>query len=389
MTTPYAPGMDYGVGLSSLTGTTRGTAVTWSGDPQDVTGAQGQQVSYSIQRIESLSDLQTASESKSTLTPHTECSSAKVDFANKSAFHDYSIFLLVQVQVTNSFRRILSPALTPQAQQLISQGKFTQFFNDYGDTFISGMSTGGEYIVVLEVHTYSQSDEQDLTAQLNASGGVLGAFSGSLSAQFSTSVNSMGQSHSLQFHSFQEGGDTSQVTDADQIVAKGNAFPLTVSGNQSVPYSVLSQDYGVRHQLPNETELANQRASLANMWDQRNLLTQLLGNIQYVLAYPGEFEPPVDVQGLNAAATQITSNLNMLQASANNCASDATQCALPTLSIPTVSLPQRRAALSVLTTSLPAATCGSSYTQGRMEAAAESGRLPGPSPPEAYRQAFP
>ena len=152
--------------------------------------------------------------------------SAKVDFANNSTFHDYSIFLLVQVQVTNSFRRILTPALTPQAQQMITQGNFAQFFNDFGDTFISGMSTGGEYIVVLEVHTYSESDQQNLTAQLNASGG-LGAFSGSLSAQFSNSINSMGQSHSLQFHSFQEGGDTSQVTDADQIVAKGNAFPLT------------------------------------------------------------------------------------------------------------------------------------------------------------------
>ena len=34
MTTPYALGMDYGVGLNSLTGATRGTAVTWSGDPQ-------------------------------------------------------------------------------------------------------------------------------------------------------------------------------------------------------------------------------------------------------------------------------------------------------------------------------------------------------------------
>ena len=105
------------------------------------------------------------------------------------------------------------------------------------------------------------------------------------------------------------------------------------------------------------------------MWDQRNLLSQLLGNIQYVLAYPGEFEPPIDVPGLNATASQITANLNTLQASANKCASDATQCALPTLSIPSVNLPQRRAALSVLTTSLPAATCGSPYMQGRLEAA--------------------
>ena len=209
-----------------------------------MTGSQGQQVSYSIQRIESLSDLQTALgvNVDANATYGMFSGSAKVDFANNSTFHDYSIFLLVQVQVTNSFRRILTPALTPQAQQMITQGNFAQFFNDFGDTFISGMSTGGEYIVVLEVHTYSESDQQNLTARPNASGG-LGAFSGSLSAQFSNSINSMGQSHSLQFHSFQEGGDTSQVTDADQIVAKGNAFPLHC--RQSV-CSILSAAAGLR-----------------------------------------------------------------------------------------------------------------------------------------------
>jgi len=346
----YLPGMDYGVGYDELKVERRGDAVTRTA-PEPVTGAAGQTVDFYLDRIESLEDLETAlglalqgSAGFGLFT-----TSAKSRFAENARFNSYALFLLVRVNVTNEFRQMRDVTLKQPALDLLTAGRAARFREQYGDVYVSGILTGGEYFAVLEVHTESVEEMKAVAREVESSVGVGGA-GFSASAQFSASLRAVTEGRQVKVSSFQAGGaDTRVATTADEIIDKAVGFAAQVAADKGVPYAVELQDYRTLDMpdVPNWVDLDNARDVLQRYATQRSFLVPMLNNLDYILLHQDEFEIADDsqVDELNAVREQFRTTVNAITSAASRAADDPTAAAFEQFSIPAFSLPKRIAGL--------------------------------------------
>jgi hypothetical protein len=360
---PYETGMDLGLGVNSTTDEVRGQAVTWPGAPAGVTDAGGQVPSFDLQLIESSDDLMrvlgidvSASGSYAMFS-----GSAHMDLYNSCAFHQYSLFVYAHATVLNSFQLLKNVTLEAGPEALLTNGKVDQFIEDYGDTFINGIQTGGETFAIFEITTSSSTERDSIHADLTAKGDF-GIGKASVSAQFGQTAEAATAGRVVNFHTKSFGGNAITFTSFDDIVKQLNAYPTSVSGAQSVPYAMQAQDYGTLGvALPGAAELESQRLAIGQMAQQHNMLTTTLNNIRYIQNNPSQFIAP-DFATLGTAADTITDDLNTLQSQSLACAKDATQCNLPKLRFRGITLPTRIAAVEIITPGLPDVVCGQPYS---------------------------
>lgn len=346
----YLPGMDYGVGYDELTVDRKGDGVVRT-DPSAVTGAEGQTVDFYLDVIESVEDL----ESALGLSTQTNAgfglfaTSAKAKFAQNARFHSYALFLLVRVNVTNSFRQMRDVTLKPTAYDLLGAGKAARFREEYGDVFVSGILTGGEYFAVLEVHTDTADEMKALTKDVQTSVGVGGA-GFSAGEQFSESLRTVTKNRQVKVSSFQAGGaDTQVASTAEEIVTKAANFAAQVAGDKGVPYAVELADYKTLDlpEGPNWVDLQNARDVLQRFATQRSYLVPMLNNIDYILLHQDEFEipDPAGVDQLNTAREEIRTALNSITAAASRAANNPMAATFEQFSFTPFTLPKRIAGL--------------------------------------------
>src|SRR6266516_2157619 len=192
-TVDVVQGMDFGAGINSLIGQVRGDAVIRT-DPQDTLGASGQKVLINVKLDESQEDLNSALNISAEVSASFVVfgGSDKFTFAEKCGFHQFSLFLVVHVSVVNAFKQMRDVQLKPQALNLLSVGQAMRFHEEFGDVFVRGVQTGGEFAAVLEIQTTSTNDAQDVKNHLEASG-LFGALSGG--SDFSQSVQQATKNH--------------------------------------------------------------------------------------------------------------------------------------------------------------------------------------------------
>jgi len=80
-------------------------------------------------------------------------------------------------------------ALIPQAKELIDQGNFDTFRNNYGDYFISGAKRRSYFKAIYTLHTSSETDLQNLSASIGANAPEIFTAEGSASFKKAISTN--------------------------------------------------------------------------------------------------------------------------------------------------------------------------------------------------------
>jgi hypothetical protein len=110
--------------------------------------------------------------------------SAKTSFLSSIKQNSFSVYVLVQVSVINEQTLLdLSQAkLSDQAAKIFVSNP-QQFITQYGDSFIYGLITGGEFFAVLEIESSTVSEFREIKASLNGKASY-GLFSGSASGEF-------------------------------------------------------------------------------------------------------------------------------------------------------------------------------------------------------------
>ena len=98
-----------------------------------------------------------------------------MNYAQSCHFHSSSVFLMVSINVLQAFSSIRAPVIDPAAGALLGQGDSTRFQDQFGDMFVRGLVTGGQFFGVIEVSSSSQTDQESLSVSLSGSYGLFNA----------------------------------------------------------------------------------------------------------------------------------------------------------------------------------------------------------------------
>ncbi|MFI2735950.1 hypothetical protein [Streptomyces sp. NPDC018711] len=341
--------MTYGIGFNSLTGAIRGYPLIRR-NPEPIEHAGGQTVRYYLNKVESVEELKT----QLGLSVEVDAqfglfgASAKFEFAKSSAFNSYSVFLVARVEVTNAFQQLIDPAFDEPALELLRKADgYEQFRDQFGDSFIFGMQTGGEFCAVLELLTTSQSDQQSLSASLQGSYGAFGA-----ETSFTQSMRRATENRFLKVSMYQAGGVGTQVTSSvEEVLAKVRTFAAEVQA-QAVPYTAKIIDYTTLDApLVSWIDRETARTVLIQYAGHRDHLLALLSDIDYVRNNLGQFVNP-DIEALNAAAASIAERLDKLTENARTAVEDPKHAKYVDVGQPKFTIPARNPSAPIKVVSL-------------------------------------
>ncbi len=333
----YQFGHDVGVGVDDVSGALKGDAVVRTA-PEEVTGAGGQNVVFAMEQIESTEELTDALSASAEVNGRYGLfrASAKFDFARSTATNSYSLFLLVSVSVTNSFRQMRDVQLTAAAADLWRSGNADQFRDRFGDGYVHGLLTGGLYHGVLQIDTESEEEKEEISSELEAGyGGLTGSFNAK--AQFGKLVAKVSSKKSIKVRHLQIGGaDSSVEVEADEMVQKATEFPTTVAGDRASPFSVLVKEYETVSNLPpqpNKHDLLLAKDVVRECGRLRLRYIDWINDLEYILARPGQFDwdnERKQSRQLGAKLDELREAITGLARRASTCANNLAHCEMPT-----------------------------------------------------------
>lgn len=339
----HRPGFAYGVGLNELNEEMKGDAVIRT-VPDETFEAEGQTVEFKLDKVDSYSELQQSLG----LSVEANASfgfgrgSAKFNWAESSNFSSYSIYLLATTTVKNAFRQMQDVHLTDNAVRAIINDS-SLFRDRFGDSFIRGLLTGGEFVALLEITTRDEEEKRDISAEVDA-GGIGGSWN--VSAQFNQNIKSITEDKSLKVRTFQVGGnDTDAPLTADAIVERSSNFATQVEGARAAPFMAGTMEYITTTNYPDEAErieLEIARQTMFAVAERRAELMTWINDIEYVLLNQEQFDE-INVDELNEARRVIREAIVADTQAVRQCARNPNTCqAPPVLDLPEVRLPTRR-----------------------------------------------
>jgi hypothetical protein len=330
---PYNPSFELGKGFNSLKGEALGTIFQSDLVYSDPRGFEGQKVDFKMSRIE---DVETLYEElgisiESSGRYGLFSASAKFNFAQSSNFNSYSVFYLLSVKVENAVKHIKKYELNPTVAQWLTDGKTEKFLRGFGDSYISGMITGGEFFAVYEFVCTDESSKTQIGAQLEAEYGSAMFTGVEVSAKFNSTVSSASKKSQLKLTTYQSGGVGQRVvTNPEEMIARAKEFPNIVKGDQGVAYAAILQSYETLPlpEGPNYVELENKTHVLDSYAKDIIKWRQKLVELDYIIEQPEEFDFE-DEKHMEAIVDQRTALANIIKACtlhASNCADSISKC---------------------------------------------------------------
>lgn len=304
---------EIGMGFNSESGLAVGTALE-SFTVQENPAASGQEVTASIEIITSheelMENLGMSFEAQGRYGFFS--ASAKAKFSETTNFNSTSTFLVARCIVENPLRRGKNFRVTPEAQSLLTALRFDEFKTAFGDSFIRGLQTGGEFYSVIRITSVSSSRQVELAATLQAEGNGLVA-SGSFSAAFAQANSSTSSRSEFTATMFQKAGSGAQIAPTVQIsevIDRFKKFP-EIAGASAAAYETEVATYDTLP-LPVPTP-EEQDAFLLALADAREkklryILTR--NDLEFVLKNPLFFDAPPASDVLLSAIDAYTKLIN-------------------------------------------------------------------------------
>jgi hypothetical protein len=255
--------------------------------------------------------------------------SGKMQYANESKFNAQATFLVARCKVTNAFTQFKKAQLTPPALALL-QNNPALFRNRYGDGFVRGMVTGGEYCAIISVLSESQEEQASVAASIKASynSGVTRA-SGEVGIEGATK-SKMSKSQ-INITTRQRGGvgkEQSFTSDVDLVMKRLKEFPTQVEGDNAVPYDVQIVSYETLD-LPETTHPAIGLEQMEALEDFSRLHLKLLSQqstIELLQRQPNYFVNPPSSEKLDELGEKIQQDITTLKRQAARCTTNPKQC---------------------------------------------------------------
>ncbi len=331
--------MAFGAGFDAVSGDVKGDCVLRT-EPESTTVGQGQDVSFFLELITDSVQLAKRLEvsASASLKVGLGGGSAKAKFVADQKINSYSAFLLVHVVVKNPTKRIRDVRLADSARELLATGKREGFRRRCGDEFLVGITTGGEFLGMIEIESRDETDKKDISAKVRASGLTWKA-----SAEFHSAVERITAQRNTKVTVFRKGTQESIPIELKDMIDQAKDFPKLVAGANAYAYSASFQSYEVLDLPPtaNPIDIKAQAYVVERMAAEHMRYQNMLNNIEYVLDHPEQFEQ-LDRAALSTKANELRGALNRIIESASKCFDNYQLCQLPT-DLPDLGvLPQRK-----------------------------------------------
>ncbi len=333
---PFLDGMKVGRGYDVLTGVglkstaVEGTSLTAPAQ------AGGQVVKATLQIVQESSVLRQAMgiSVDASVGNLFGDASAKFKFANDIAVNSFSQYVVVGVEVFNATLTLDNPVLSTPASDLLKVKNQARFRDRFGDRFILGIKTGGEYFAVYKVESLDESERTSVAASIHARAGAPAVEGASLDADISSAMSSSKSKLDVSVYVYQSGGtNISTETTLDAIMQKAHVFPTLVGAEAGVPYSMLVHDYS-ELALPTDgltfVDVQNQQDVLkfnAGLLDGFNTV---VNDIDFVRKNIDQFRnsdgSAVDDAVLANARKDCLQEMDAIRLQMSQCSKDATAC---------------------------------------------------------------
>lgn len=336
--------IEIGQGIDFLKGVTRGIAIKPGNDIGSISGSEGQEVTFEYDYIESIKDLYKRLDVSVTgqYKAMFAQGDAKTKYAKSQSVNAYSLFVFVRVTVRNPLKRLKGRVyLSEEAYNLLKkQNGKERFRKRFGDRFVSGLVTGGEFCCVLTVEMKDESTAESLKSSISAKTGSF-----SISGEIEKAVQELSQKSTVKMQCFMQGGVGLKIPDTPkEIVNFAREFANKVKGDDSFLYQVVLRDYETL-ELPDE-------ANIVDITQKRDTLTRCSelyveyedkeSDIDFILANESQFDN-VDRVYLRHLQEEYTRARNEVRKIASDCINNPLDaCKIPIKFVPEKSLPRRK-----------------------------------------------
>jgi hypothetical protein len=209
-----------------------------------------------------------------------------------------------------------------------------RFRDRFGDRFILGIKTGGEYFAVYKVQSFDKEERTTVAAEVHGRLGAPPVAGGSLDAEISEKISKSKHKLDVSVYVYQAGGgNINTETTLDKIMEKARVFPTLVGAAQAVPYSMLLHDYS-ELRLPDDSlsfvDIQNQQDTLKFNARLLNGFDAIVNDIDFIRQNIDQFKNAdgtrVDDQGLAKARKSCLEEMDAIRVQMSKCSNDATAC---------------------------------------------------------------
>ncbi|GAB3171118.1 PASTA domain-containing protein [Streptomyces incanus] len=332
---PFVSGMKVGLGFDLLTGSPSSDRVIQDPQTSPPQTGGGQTVTTTFRLVQETNSLQEALGLSAAVSGSYAgfSATAKMQFANQCAVTQYCLYAVLAVEVINSCVTVDAPALVdPDATDLLTPGKTDRFRERFGNRYISGLKSGGEYYAVYRVQSFDEQERTDVAAQISAS-----FYNPALRANLNAAVESMKSTSrnelNVNVFVYSAGGISETETALSEMIEKAHKFPSLVSGGQAIPYQVLLDEYnGLKLPGDNLNFFDQEQQTECLLFNSRllNDFTTLVNDIDFIRKHLDRFHnpdgsPPDDV-ALQQARQQCLAIVDQLTRAISDCTRDASTC---------------------------------------------------------------
>ena len=337
----YLPGMAIGKGFDTVKRDVKvSPAVVGSIIPP--AGAEGQTGQFNLVLVKGSEEFESSLGINSSVSggwgPFS--ASAKFDFKKKCKVSRQATFCVLSFSATNAFESFSDPKFTPDAEELLRLGEMERFRQRFGDRFISGWATGGEFFGSVRIESESEEKQTEIALQIKASFGRMFSASGGFDKDTASKISK----ESLEIFVMQTGGNIVPVFNLQELHNTAVKAAQDIRQGKGVPFSVVLESYD-ELKLPrdNISFIQQQHAKevIRKLGEHYNALLELQNDIDYVLRNQNFFEK-FDEKKLNDANQKLTDSLNAIAERADRCVRDFSQCEHFTPEIPKITIPKRK-----------------------------------------------
>ncbi|MCC6315535.1 MAG: hypothetical protein IT337_16170 [Thermomicrobiales bacterium] len=238
--------------------------------------------------------------------------SAKAEFAESSKFNSMSTFLVARCIVQNPMKRGRNFSVRAAAQDLLDAIQFQQFQTAFGDSFVRGLQTGGEFYSIVRITSVSTSTQSELAATLQAEANGLIA-SGSFKGKFETASASASTRSEYTATMFQKAGSGSQIAPAveiTEVIARFKNFP-EIAQTSAAAYETEVATYDTLPlPVPTPEEQDAFIFALLDAREKKLRYIQTRNDLEFALRNPSFFETLPSIDVLSNAINVYTKLIN-------------------------------------------------------------------------------
>jgi hypothetical protein len=320
-----------GMGFDSIRGEFRSVSVEGDATNPGTTGQAGNSV---WKRVESWADIsrELKIEAEASAQFGIAGGSAKFSFAEKMRTSSHFTTMIISVTASNPLTQIPRARLTTEARDLLKAGKTEQFGQRFGDMFIRGLRTGGEFYGFVQIVAKSKEMEKQISGEIEANYATASA---KVSSSFSEKIQ-RGEL-SIAAYAWQTGGTVQAHTNIDTMCEAARSFGQSVR-DQSFTVGAIVDNYTELDLPDGPSPVAREekRSFLMRMTAFMNSLRQLSKDIDFALLFPDYFES-LDVAALNEYAKQVDAARNEIKRRVESCLANIANCDSWTPALPPVS----------------------------------------------------